>query len=413
MGWALSRYGHVTEDPPEGVHLQNNMSSLPSSVQVREVGPRDGFQNEPEIIPTERKVELIDMLARTGLRRLEVTSFVRPEVIPQLADAPEVLARIDVPEEVSVSVLIPNGRGLERALAVREKVAEQRSGGSAGRPGRLAFDEINVFLSASETHNRHNVNRSVEESLLSLEEVLPSARAGGLRCEAVISTSFGCPYEGHVAPERVLEIAARLRDAGAQEIGFGDTTGMANPVQVGAFFEQAFERLGTGAADRPLPQHARPGSCQRARRAAGRRHELRVELSASWAAAQCRLAPPATSPARISSRCCTRWVSRRASNWMLCSSARAASKRYWAARSARTRSWPALIGWRYAALLAHRRHAVLLHRHLHLQGLRERGTGRGVDHSLGAADRHMRVGQQLVHERLGCLLQLRRAPRLG
>lgn len=204
------------------------------AVHIREVGPRDGFQNEPEVIPTERKVELIDMLARTGLRRLEATSFVRSDVIPQLADAGEVLERIDVPERVSLSVLIPNERGLENALAVRERLS--------GR-GRAAFDEINVFLSASETHNRKNVNRSIAESLQSLERVLVRARQEGLRCEGVISTSFGCPYEGHVPAERVLEIAARLRDAGAQEIGFGDTTGMANPVQVGELFALASERL--------------------------------------------------------------------------------------------------------------------------------------------------------------------------
>jgi hydroxymethylglutaryl-CoA lyase len=200
-----------------------------TSAQIREVGPRDGFQNEPETIPTERKVELIDMLARTGLRRLEVTSFVRPDVIPQLADAAEVLGAVDIPREVSVSVLIPNERGLEKALELfRERP-------SSARP---LFDEVNVFLSASQTHNRKNVNRSVEESLASLEKVLPHARAEGLRCEAVISTSFGCPYEGHVPPERVSEIAARLRDAGAQEIGFGDTTGMANPVQVAELFSR-------------------------------------------------------------------------------------------------------------------------------------------------------------------------------
>jgi hydroxymethylglutaryl-CoA lyase len=200
--------------------------NIPDTVQIREVGPRDGFQNEPEVIPTERKVELIDMLARTGLRRLEVTSFVRPDVIPQLADAADVLARIDVPAEVSVSVLVPNERGLEAALALRESPRRERPG----------FDEINVFLSASETHNRKNVNRSIEESLTSLEKVLQRARAEDLRCEGVISTSFGCPYEGHVPPERVLQIATRLRDAGAQEVGFGDTTGMANPVQVGKLF---------------------------------------------------------------------------------------------------------------------------------------------------------------------------------
>lgn len=201
------------------------MSELPGTVKIREVGPRDGFQNEPETIPTERKVELIDALARTGLKRLEVTSFVRPDVIPQLADAAEVLARIDVPEEVSLSVLIPNERGLENALALREE---------GGR--RAAFDEINVFMSASETHNCKNVNRSIAESLAGLEVVLGRAREAGLRREGVISTSFGCPYEGHVPPERVLEIAKRLHDAGAQEIGFGDTTGMANPRQVGELF---------------------------------------------------------------------------------------------------------------------------------------------------------------------------------
>jgi hydroxymethylglutaryl-CoA lyase len=210
------------------------MSELPRTVRIREVGPRDGFQNEPEVIPTERKVELIDALARTGLRRLEVTSFVRADVIPQLADAAEVLIRIDVPREVAVSVLIPNERGLDAALELRE-----RAGGE-----RAAFDEINVFMSASESHNRKNVNRSVAESLIGVEAVLGRARAAGLRCEGVISTSFGCPYDGHVAPERVLEIAARLRDAGAQEIGFGDTTGMANPRQVREFFTTAREQLG-------------------------------------------------------------------------------------------------------------------------------------------------------------------------
>jgi hydroxymethylglutaryl-CoA lyase len=202
---------------------------IPNLVSIREVGPRDGFQNEPETIPTERKVELIDMLARTGCKRLEVTSFVRADVIPQLADAAEVLARIDVPEDVAVSVLVPNERGLENALELLE--ASRADGG-----GRQAFDEINVFLSASETHNRKNVNRSVEESLAGLEIVLTRAREAGLRCEGVISTSFGCPYEGHVSPERVLEIARRLHAAGAQEIGFGDTTGMANPRQVGELF---------------------------------------------------------------------------------------------------------------------------------------------------------------------------------
>jgi hydroxymethylglutaryl-CoA lyase len=190
-------------------------------VRIREVGPRDGFQNEPEIIPTEDKIRLVEMLARTGLRRLEVTSFVRPDVIPQLADGPEVLRRADIPDEVSVSVLIPNEKGLENALPLRER-----------------FDEVNVFLSASETHNRKNVNRSIEESLRGLERVVARAREEGLRCEGVISVSFGCPYEGHVPRERVVSIARRLVEAGCEEIAFGDTTGMANPRQVREFFSE-------------------------------------------------------------------------------------------------------------------------------------------------------------------------------
>jgi hydroxymethylglutaryl-CoA lyase len=222
------------------------MSGLPRSARIREVGPRDGFQNEPETIATEHKIELIDALARSGLERIEVTSFVRPQVIPQLADAEAVLAGIDVPESVSVSVLIPNQRGLENALAARERLAGKRSS------GRAAFDEINVFLSASETHNRKNVNRSIAESLAGLEAVLARAGEVGLRREGVISTSFGCPYEGHVPAERVLEIAARLVNAGAQEVAFGDTTGMANPSQVRDFFTSAREALG---ADVELTAH--------------------------------------------------------------------------------------------------------------------------------------------------------------
>jgi hydroxymethylglutaryl-CoA lyase len=179
--------------------LPQAVSELPQAVSIREVGPRDGFQNEPEVIPTERKVELIDALARTGLRRLEATSFVRADVIPQLADAAEVLGAIDVPAEVSVSVLIPNERGLDAALELRERVRRPSGAGGHGAgargPGavagdrdasaggeRAAFDEINVFMSASETHNRRNVNRSIAESLAGLELVLGRAREAGLRC---------------------------------------------------------------------------------------------------------------------------------------------------------------------------------------------------------------------------------------
>src|SRR5215210_8595203 len=138
----------------------------PQRVRIREVGPRDGFQNEPEVVPTDEKVRLIDLLARTGVKRLEATSFVRADVIPQLADGEEVLDRIDPPDDVAISVLMPNEKGLENALRRRER-----------------FQEINVFLSASETHNRKNVNRSIEESLTGLERVLGRARGEDLRCE--------------------------------------------------------------------------------------------------------------------------------------------------------------------------------------------------------------------------------------
>jgi len=200
---------------------------LPRRVRIREVGPRDGFQNEPEVIPTADKIRLIDELAGTGLERLEVTSFVRPDVIPQLADAEQVLAAANLPASVQATVLVPNERGLERALALGDR-----------------FQQVSGFVSASETHNRKNLNRSVAESLAELERMIGRARGEGLRAGTVISVSFGCPYEGRVEPERVFELARHLIAAGAQEIGFADTTGMANPVAVLAFFAAAREALG-------------------------------------------------------------------------------------------------------------------------------------------------------------------------
>jgi hydroxymethylglutaryl-CoA lyase len=211
------------------------VSDLPDSVRIREVGPRDGFQNEPEVIDTADKVGLIDCLSRTGLSRLEVTSFVRPEVIPQLSDAERVLRSIARNPDVAHSVLIPNEKGLERALAICDEAGER------------LFDEVNLFLSASQTHNRKNVNRSIEESLAGLERVIDRALEVDLRCEGVISVSFGCPYEGEVPRERVLSIARRLAEAGCAEIAFGDTTGMANPLQVREFFAAA-------AAELPRPE---------------------------------------------------------------------------------------------------------------------------------------------------------------
>ncbi|MBA3747960.1 MAG: hydroxymethylglutaryl-CoA lyase [Solirubrobacterales bacterium] len=201
--------------------------ALPETVRIREVGPRDGLQNEPETLATADKVALVERLAGSGLRRIEVTSFVRRDVIPQLADAREVLTAIDVPAGVARSVLVPNSRGLDHALELLGH-----------------FEEVGVFLSASDTHNLHNVNRTVASSLHSLGRVIRRAREAGLRVEGVIATSFGCPYEGVVARERVLDIAARLVRAGVQEIAFGDTTGMANPLQVAEHFAAARATLG-------------------------------------------------------------------------------------------------------------------------------------------------------------------------
>src|SRR5918997_2404399 len=167
--------------------------ALPQDVRIREVGPRDGFQNEPEVIPTDEKLRLIGLLADSGLKRIEVTSFVRPDVIPQLADGREVLERLEPRDGVAYSVLIPNRKGLENALEMRDR-----------------FQEANFFLSASETHNRKNVNRSIAESLADLEGTIAAAADAGIRCEGVISVSFGCPYEGEGHGDRVMEVASKL-----------------------------------------------------------------------------------------------------------------------------------------------------------------------------------------------------------
>ncbi|WP_448388299.1 hydroxymethylglutaryl-CoA lyase [Microbacterium aurum] len=198
----------------------------PTSVHIREVGPRDGFQNEPELISTPDKIRLIEMLSRAGYKRIEVASFVRPDVLPQLADGEEVLRGIRIPDDVELMVLIPNTRGLDRALSVRDR-----------------FHAASIFVSASETHNQKNINRAVEETLSDNEVMARRILAEGLKLDAVIATSFGCPYEGKVPLDRVLGIAERYAEMGATEIGFGDTTGMANPGYACEFFAAALERL--------------------------------------------------------------------------------------------------------------------------------------------------------------------------
>ncbi|KQZ75689.1 hydroxymethylglutaryl-CoA lyase [Nocardioides sp. Root151] len=195
-------------------------------VHVREVGPRDGFQNEPETISTDDKVRLINSLGRAGFKRIEVASFVRPDVIPQLSDGVEVLHRIDVPADVERMVLIPNSKGLDNALKER-----------------AYFEDATLFVSASQTHNKRNINRTVEETMADVAAMGPRIVAEDLKFCAVIATSFGCPFEGKVEMDRVLDLAEQFAEAGATEIGFGDTTGMCNPAYSSRFFAAAVQRL--------------------------------------------------------------------------------------------------------------------------------------------------------------------------
>lgn len=188
------------------------MSDLPSRISVREVGPRDGLQNE-DPVPTQAKIELIDRLSATGVRRIEAVSFVRPQAIPQMADADEVWRGIGRAEQVRYSALVPNLRGAARAL-------------DAG------LAEIEVVVSASDTHNRKNVNRSTEESLDDIAAILDAAHAKGVPCQVIVSTAWGCPYEGDVPESRVIAVAGRAIADGADSISFGDTTGMATPGRV-------------------------------------------------------------------------------------------------------------------------------------------------------------------------------------
>src|SRR6476661_700644 len=184
------------------------MSDLPERISLREVGPRDGLQNEAPV-PTKSKVALIDALSRTGVGRIEAVSFVHPNAIPSMADAAE------VSPEVRYSALVPNMRGAQRAL-------------DAG------FREIEVVVSASDTHNRKNVNRTTDESLDDIAVLLKTAHDVGATCQVIVSTAFGCPYEGDVPVSRVLSVARRALADGADGISYGDTTGMATPGRVQA-----------------------------------------------------------------------------------------------------------------------------------------------------------------------------------
>src|SRR5258708_4335201 len=188
------------------------VSDLPSQISVREVGPRDGLQNE-QPVATQAKIELIDRLSATGVQRIEAVSFVRPDAIPQMADADEVWGGIERAESVRYSALVPNLRGAKRALD-------------------SGFAEIEAVVSASDTHNRKNVHRTTEQSLDEIAEVIKLAHDLGATCQVIVSTAWGCPYEGDVPTGRVVTVASRAVADGADSISFGDTTGMATPGRV-------------------------------------------------------------------------------------------------------------------------------------------------------------------------------------
>ena len=183
-------------------------------VDIYEVGPRDGLQNEAGFVPTRSKLELIERLAAAGLRRIEVAAFVSPSWIPQLADADEIAAALPRRPGVTYGALVPNEKGYDRL----------RAAGGIGVAG--------AFISASETHNRKNVNCSIAEQLARLAPVFERARADGVAVRAYVSTACGCPYEGDVAVDAVVGLARRLLACGAAEISLGDTIGVGHPIQV-------------------------------------------------------------------------------------------------------------------------------------------------------------------------------------
>lgn len=188
------------------------LDTLPPEVSIYEVSPRDGLQNEPVPVPFAGKRELVSALIGSGLTRIELTSFVSPRWVPQLADAEELASSFRGTPAVTLSALCPNAKGFERARAT-------------------GLSEIAVFLSASETHNRKNTNRSVEQSFDAFAEVVPPALAAGMRVRAYVSTVWGCPYEGPVPVSTTLGIARRLVDLGCYQISFGDTIGVGTPLQ--------------------------------------------------------------------------------------------------------------------------------------------------------------------------------------
>ena len=193
--------------------MTTTLPSFPPSVRIVEVGPRDGLQNEKVNIPTEQKIHFINLLSEAGLPVVEVSSFVSPRAIPQLSDASAVMAGITQHPNISYPVLVPNLKGMERALTAHVRA-------------------VSVFTAASESFTRHNINATITESLANFRPVVALAQQEHIPVRGYISTVFGCPYEGTVDPQRVLSVAQALLEMGIQEISLGDTIGVATPVQV-------------------------------------------------------------------------------------------------------------------------------------------------------------------------------------
>lgn len=206
-------------------------AALPARVSIREVGPRDGLQSENPI-PVDDKIRLINALSGTGLRRIEAVSFVHPKAIPQMADADAVWGSITKAPGVAYSALAPNVKGAQRAL-------------DAG------FDQVEVVVSASNTHNLNNIRRTTEQSLDGITELIGTLHEGGATCEVIVATSFGCPYEGDVSADRVGSIVDRVVADGADRVAFGDTTGMATPRRVA----ELLDKVRSGHPDIPLLLH--------------------------------------------------------------------------------------------------------------------------------------------------------------
>lgn len=195
-----------------------------TEVSLYEVSLRDGLQNEKGIVPISQKRLLLDALIAAGLRRIEITSFVSPKWVPQLADAEELAKSVQAPTGVQLSALVPNAKGLERALGT-------------------GLSEIAVFVSASETHNKKNVNKTVARTLEVFRELVPPALEAGLRVRAYLSTVWGCPYEGHIDPAKSIAIAVELAELGCYQISLGDTIGVGNPAQTRDIVQRAFDAL--------------------------------------------------------------------------------------------------------------------------------------------------------------------------